>query len=100
MIDMTTSESENDYMRVGVRELKANLSAYLDRAASGATIIVTDRGRPKVEIRALGVERRIAEGMRAGWISPAAKPGRPPLPASRFKGRITISEAMAEDHGT
>ncbi|MFN8643962.1 MAG: type II toxin-antitoxin system prevent-host-death family antitoxin [Candidatus Binatia bacterium] len=34
-------------MDVGVRELKQNLSAYLERAARGESIRVTDRGVPK-----------------------------------------------------
>jgi len=33
-------------MDVAVRELKAKLSAYLQRAAAGEMITVTDRGRP------------------------------------------------------
>ena len=33
-------------MDVAVRELKAKLSAYLERAAAGEMITVTDRGRP------------------------------------------------------
>ena len=32
-------------MNVGVRELKAKLSEYLGRAASGEEVVVTDRGR-------------------------------------------------------
>ena len=34
-------------MDVGIRELKAKLSEYLERAAQGERIRVTDRGRPK-----------------------------------------------------
>ena len=44
---------------VGVRELKAKLSEYLARAAAGETIVVTDRGKAKAEIRALSAEERI-----------------------------------------
>src|SRR3954451_11382598 len=36
----------DDYMDVAVRELKAKLSAYLQQAAAGEVITVTDRGRP------------------------------------------------------
>ena len=52
---------------VGVRELKAKLSEYLERAAAGETIVVTDRGKPKAELRPLSVEERIAQGVREGW---------------------------------
>lgn len=87
-------------VRVGVRDLKAHLSEYLDRAAAGETIVVTERGHAKVQIRALDAEQRIAQGIADGWIAPAAKPGPPPIPAARHPGRITIAEAMSEDRGS
>ena len=59
--------------RVGIRELKAKLSHYLERAAAGETIVVTDRGRAKVEIRKLSVEERIQQGIAEGWINPDAE---------------------------
>lgn len=81
--------------RVGIRELKARLSHYLERAAAGETIVVTDRGRAKVEIRGLSVEERIQQGIKEGWITQGrGTPHREPL---RLKGKMTIAEAMAED---
>lgn len=52
---------------VGVRELKAKLSEYLERAAAGETIVVTQRGEPKAEIRPVSVDERIRQGVREGW---------------------------------
>jgi antitoxin (DNA-binding transcriptional repressor) of toxin-antitoxin stability system len=80
---------------VGIRELKAKLSHYLDRAAAGETIVVTDRGRAKAELRALSVDSRIQQGIEEGWIRPGQ--GMPEIPARRYAGRMTIAEAMAED---
>ena len=80
---------------MGIRELKAKLSHYLERAAAGETIVVTDRGRAKVEIRGLSVEERIQQGIREGRITPGrGRPHREPL---RLEGKMTIAEAMAED---
>ena len=42
---------------IGVRELKANLSAVLDRIDDGETIRVTRRGRPIAEIVPAGARR-------------------------------------------
>ena len=56
-------------MDVGVRELKAKLSEYLDRAAAGETIRVTDRGKPKAMIGP-PEESAIERGIREGWIRP------------------------------
>lgn len=83
--------------RVGIRELKAKLSHYLDRAAAGETIVVTDRGRAKAEIRMLSVERRIEQGIEEGWIRPGRPGGLSRRVRPRFKGRMTIAEATEED---
>jgi prevent-host-death family protein len=83
--------------RVGIRELKAKLSHYLDRAEAGETIVVTHRGRAKVEIRNLSVEERIQQGIAEGWIRPGRAGGLSLRERPRFKGRMTIAEAMAED---
>lgn len=82
---------------VGIRELKAKLSEYLDRAAAGETIVVTHRGKAKAEIRSLSVEERIQQGIREGWIKPGRPGGLSTRPRRRFKGKMTIAEAMEED---
>jgi prevent-host-death family protein len=91
---MTTMRA-NVTTRVGIRELKARLSHYLDRAAAGDTIVVTNRGKAKAELRPLSVEERIQQGIEEGWIHPGK--GRPNATPLRLKGRMTIAEAMAED---
>jgi prevent-host-death family protein len=82
---------------VGIRELKARLSHYLERAALGETIVVTDRGRAKAEIRGLSVEQRIQTGIEEGWIRPGRPGGVADRERPRFEARMTIAEAMAED---
>ena len=80
---------------VGIRELKARLSEYLDRAAAGEAIVVTHRGKAKAELRALSVDERIQQGIREGWITPGT--GRPNATPLRLKGRMSVADAMAED---
>lgn len=54
--------------RVGVRELRQNLSVYLDRVKDGETLEVTEHGIPVAELRPRGedpvaaIDRLIAEG--------------------------------------
>ena len=54
--------------RVGVRELRQNLSVYLDRVKAGETLEVTEHGQPVARLgpRAAAdtssIERLIAEG--------------------------------------
>jgi prevent-host-death family protein len=40
-------------MDVGIRELKLHLSAYLAKVRAGATVTVTDRGRPVARLAPL-----------------------------------------------
>lgn len=41
---MTKQTKERIETRVGIRELRANLSEYLDRVAAGERVIVTHHG--------------------------------------------------------
>ena len=86
-------------MDVGVRELKQQLSKYLDRAARGETIRVTDRGVPKAILAPVPGAPRMDEGIAQGWI--AAPTGRVPPPARvrRARASVRIDEALAEDRG-
>ena len=80
-----------------MRELKAKLSAVLQRASAGEVITVTDRGNP---IATLGpplgrvdLDAAVAEG----WVTPAASTGL--RPARRFAARMPVLDALAEDRG-
>jgi prevent-host-death family protein len=44
------SESERLPARVGVRELRQNLSVYLDRVKAGETLEVTEYGQPVAQL--------------------------------------------------
>jgi prevent-host-death family protein len=82
-------------MDVGVRELKQNLSEYLDRAAAGEIIRVTDRGQPKAVLGPMPGSGRLALGIAQGWIQKAQESE--PLPVSRVKAQRSIAEVVGED---
>lgn len=44
------SESDRRDARVGVRELRQNLSVYLDRVKAGETLEVTEHGQPVAQL--------------------------------------------------
>lgn len=86
-------------MDVGVRELKQNLSSYLDRAASGERILVTDRGRPRALIVPLPGGDNLRRGIEEGWITPPPVAGDlPPAPA-RARSRVRTADVVDEDRG-
>lgn len=82
-------------MDVAVRELKAKLSAYLQRAAAGEHITVTDRGRP---IAVLGPPVGTVDldaAAEAGWLTPASSTGLKPI--RRHRPIRSVQEVLDED---
>ena len=84
-------------MSVGVRELKEHLSEYVDRAARGEVIQVTDRGRPRAVLAPLPGTSRVEEGIREGWIH--RERIEPPRPVKRQRARLSITAALDDDRG-
>ena len=83
-------------VEVGVRELKNNLSRYLDRVREGAEVIVTDRGRPVARLSPIGqAADRLAELVAAGVVRPPKRTARA-RPARRITPRGPVSELVAE----
>lgn len=58
-------------MDVGIRELKARLSEYVDRAARGEVVRVTDRGEPRAVLMPLPRADEVDRGLAEGWITRA-----------------------------
>ena len=84
-------------MTVGIRELKAKLSEFVSRAASGEQIVVTDRGRPVAQLVGLGSASTIERGIEEGWITPASRIRLGP--AERFPAPRSIADVLDEDRG-
>ena len=80
---------------VGLKVLKNKLSEYVRLAASGETVLVTDRDRVVAEIgppqpgrSPLLVDALLAEAVREGWLAPpvlagSGAPPRKPIMALR-----------------
>jgi prevent-host-death family protein len=86
-------------MDVGVRELKQHLSEYLERAARGEAIRVTDRGVPKAILGPVPGTVRLDEGIANGWISPPQARGASPGKVRRARATVRIDDILAEDRG-
>jgi prevent-host-death family protein len=85
-------------VEVGIRELRAHLSRYLDQVREGEEIVVTDRGRPIARISPANGRSRIDELIATGVITPAPNKGprRVPKPI-KIKGGI--SDLLDEQRG-
>ena len=83
-------------VEVGVRDLKNNLSRYLERVKDGEEVIVTDRGKPVARLAALDPSTdRLAELIAAGLVRPAKRSTRT-APKRRIKPEGSVSDLVAE----
>ena len=65
-------------VKVGVRDLRENLSSYLARVKDGDEVIVTERGRTVARILAPETDEQLhARLIREGTIIPAKRPKQP-----------------------
>ena len=87
--------------RVGVRELRQNLSIYLDRVKDGETLEVTEHGSPVAQLGPLPTpelspyERMLAEGRIRPATGRLADLGMPP-PIELPPGSKTLTETLLE----
>lgn len=94
------SESNARPARVGVRELRQNLSIYLDRVKAGETLEVTEHGHsvarltPNPPAKLSILDQMIADGR----ATPAKFDHRllPPPPPDPTPGERTLSEILQE----
>ena len=91
---------------VGLKVLKNRLSEYVRLAASGETVLVTDRERVVAELvppreghRTLASDALLADAVRKGWLTPAAQvpdaapPRRPVAPLARLLKELDLDRA-------
>ncbi len=89
---------------VGIEALKDSLSTYLRLAASGETILVTDRDRvvaeigpPKATVSPFRPDAPLAEAVRQGWLTPPALPRGEPPTASGVAPLHTLLAELDDD---
>ena len=84
-------------MSVGIRELKANLSEYVARAAGGEDVVVTDRNRPVARLVAYAAPSDVERGIAEGWIE---EPRRTRLSdVQRARSERSTVDVLDDDRG-
>ena len=85
--------------KVGLRELKARLSHYVERARQGQRVLVTDRGKPVAELIALNSEREELLALaRAGKFEWNGEPLKPPPRRVVLRGE-PLSKTIIDGRG-
>lgn len=84
---------------VGVRDLKAHLSAYLREVKEGGTIVITDRGTPvgRIVPEPRSLEARLEGLVAAGSIAWSGERLPPMAPLAKARGPKTVAELLLED---
>jgi prevent-host-death family protein len=85
---------EEAVVEVGVRELRNNLSRYLDRVQAGDEVVVTDRGRAIARVLPMSGERTIDRLIAQGLVTPARQPKQPSSRPITTPG--TVSDLVAD----
>jgi prevent-host-death family protein len=89
-------------VKVGVRELRNNLSRYLDQVRAGDEVVVTDHGREVArmvpiandERKPSALDRLVAEGL----VAPPMK-ARRPLSSRGISASEAVSPLVSEQRG-
>jgi len=91
---------------VGLKVLKNKLSEYVRLAATGETVLVTNRDRVVAELgppregrSPLLADARLAEAVRRGWITPPALPRAEPPPRQPVTTLRQLLQDLAKDRG-
>ena len=83
-------------IEVGVRDLKNNLSRYLDRVQDGDEVIVTEHGRPVARLSPIDhPSDNLASLIASGAVRPPTIKARH-RPARRIKPKGTVSDLVAD----
>ncbi len=83
---------------IGIRDLKAHLSSYLEKAQKGHTIIITSRGKPIAQLTPTREELmdRVKALQAAGLISWSGKKLKPSKPVVVNKTKKLVSDLVVE----
>lgn len=84
--------------KIGIRDLKAHLSEYLDKVQRGHTIIITSHGRPIAQLTPTREELmdRVKALQDAGLIAWSGKKLKPARPVVINKSKKLVSDIIVE----
>lgn len=86
-------------VEVGIRELRENLRAYLERVKSGEDVLVTERGKTIARIAPHGRPSKRDELIARGILHPPTIPWDPDLIERLFQVNAPLSDLVSRDRG-
>ncbi len=87
---------------IGIRELKEQLSGHIREVKGGATLVITERGKPVARLLPIApaetsVEEKLHRLVEAGVISWSGRKLAADVPAIPVRGSKTVAEMLIED---
>lgn len=84
---------------VGIRDLKAHLSAHLQRVKAGAVLVVSEHGKPICRIvpEAIPEANRIEQLVETGLIAWNGHKLAKRAPVARLRGKKAVADLLLED---
>ena len=83
-------------MDVAISALRSNLKTYIERAAAGERVVVTDRGVPVARLVPADHEELLDRLAREGVVTRAARPKSPASKRRRVKATGPVAELVTE----
>ena len=83
-------------MEVGVKELRANLSHWLEMVREGQEIVVTDRGRPVARLVGTPWTPALDRLVERGLVRLPLEPRRPASQIARVKAKGSVAELVGD----
>ncbi len=84
---------------VGIRQLKEQLSHYIEQVKTGSTVVITERGTPvgRIVPEAPSLDERLQQLEQAKLLAWSGRKLCPTVPTVRVRGPRTVSELLLED---
>jgi prevent-host-death family protein len=81
---------------VAISDLRANLKTYIERAAAGERVVVTDRGIPVARLVGADHEELLDRLVREGRVTRAARPKSRASKARRVRASGPVADLVGE----
>ena len=84
---------------VGIRELKAQLSSYVRKVKAGASVVITERGKPVGRIVPIrpSLDVRLQDLIEAGLADWSGQRLSPMAPVAHTRGKQMVSDLLLGD---
>lgn len=84
--------------KVGIREFKAQMGAYMQLVKEGNVVILTERGKPIGQISPIptSLQERRRKLLESGFVKWSGRKLKPRKPTTKLRGNKTMADLVIE----